>query len=58
MELVHVQVLEAPPLGVGKPAVGSQVVSALVQQVVKVDHVPVDLFLLVVLVDPRHRRRG
>ena len=38
LELVDVEVLKAPPLGVGKPTVGSQVVPALVQQVVKIDH--------------------
>ena len=60
LELVHVQVAEPPPLGVGKPLVGGQGPTALVEQVVEVDHPLLFFDLLVLPKDPGHsgRRQG
>ena len=54
LEFVHVQVPEAPALGIGEALVAGEGLSATVQQVVEVDQVPLLLGVLVVAEDPGH----
>ena len=58
LELIDVEVPEAPPLGVAEPLVGLEGPSALVQQVVEVDLVPLLLLGLVFVEDSGHHREG
>ena len=58
LELVDVEVPEAPPLGIGESTISGQGVTALVQQVVEVDQVTVGLLLFVLAVDPGHGGGG
>ncbi len=55
LELVDVEVPEAPPLGIGEqlgpPAVAGEGTPAAIEQVVEVDHSPLGLEVLVVLED-------
>ena len=58
LELVDVEVAEPPALGVCEPTVGGHGATALVEQVVEVDHPTRRLHLLVVLEDPGDGRWG